>query len=99
MAGTFGIEDTGGLFGNPLDWINSLPAEVKNWIFWILTGCAVAFGLATLISFFYHGTSSQMSAMTKNINARKEHTWAILSGVVTMILVIMAIAFAISIWF
>lgn len=96
---TFGVDDTKGLFGDPMEWLNELPEEIKTWIFWILTGMAVVFGVVTLISLFYHGTGSQLRAMDRDVAGKKAHMTGIVSAILTMILVIMAVAFATNLWF
>lgn len=95
---TIGLEDTQGLFMNPMDFFDTLPGDVQAWIVWILSFLAFIFLIVTLISFFGHGIGASTSSLQKDGAGRGHHTMGIISGIFTLILVIVALALTIGLY-
>lgn len=96
---TIGLTDTHGLIGNPIEVFNKLGPDVQNWVVIIITLSALIFLVATLISIFGHGTGANVASITRNSTARTHHMQSIALGVVTVILVIIAVALVFAIYF
>ena len=95
---TIGLEETHGLIGNPMDVFNSLGPDIQNWIVWILGLLALIFLIVTIISFFGHGAGARVSSIQRDSAGTNQHILGIVSGIVTLVLVILAVALAFSIY-
>lgn len=93
----FGLNETQGLFGDPMDFFASLPGDVQNWIVWIISFFAFVFLVVTILSFLGHGIGSGTSSLQKDGSGRNHHTMGIISGIFTVVLVLMALAMVIGI--
>lgn len=93
---TFGLTDTKGLIGNPLEWFKTLPADVQGWTVWIITALAFIFLLTTLLSFLGHGIGGNVKSMDRDASGRKHHLTGIVMGLATFVLVVVALAFVIG---
>jgi hypothetical protein len=95
---TIGLEETHGLIGNPLDIFNSLGSDIQHWIVWFLGLLALIFLIVTIVSFFGHGAGARVSSIQRDSAGTNQHILGIVSGVITLVLVILAVALAFSIY-
>ena len=94
-----GLDDTLGLIGDPMEVFNSLGSDIQGWIVWILGLLALVFFLVTIISFFGHGISGSVSSIQRDSAGRTHHIMGIVSAIITVLLVVLAVAFVFAIYF
>lgn len=94
-----GLNDTQGLIGKPMDVFNSLGPDIQGWIVWILGLLALIFFIVTVLSFFGHGISGNISSIQRDTTSRNNHIMGIISGIITVFLVVLAVAFVFAIYF
>lgn len=95
---SIGLSDTHGLIGNPIEFFNSLPYDVQKWIVWFITGLAFVFLIITVAAMFGHGIGASTASIQRDSSGRGRHIIGICSGVVTVVLVIVAVALIFGIY-
>ena len=101
MAGNssvIGLENTWGLIGNPLTAFNALNPDAQGLLTTITGLAAFVFLIVTILTIMGHGTASNLSSLQKDSHGRSHHMMGIIFSIVTVILVLFALAMVFSMY-
>ncbi len=94
-----GLDDTHGLIGNPMTAFNSLGPDVQSWILFVTGLMALIFLLVTIVCLFGHGIGANTSSLQRSSSGRAQHMVGIVSGIFTVVAVIIGIGMVFAIYF